>query len=63
MQAIHLQNNVSTECGHAGAASIAVKYGSLLSDLPFQPSAAIAVSFIVVPTLVFSAVIAAKSSQ
>lgn len=40
-----------------------VKYGSLLIDTPFQPSAATALLLILGPTVVFSALLAAISSK
>ena len=43
--------------------SLAVKYGSLVIDLPFQPNAALALSLIVLPTLAFSGIVAARSIQ
>ncbi len=38
-----------------------VKYGSLLLDAPFHPSATLALGCIVVPTIVFSLALALKS--
>lgn len=46
---------------HAG--SVAVKYGSLLIDTPFQPSFTIALSLIFGPTAVFSLILAALSAK
>ena len=45
------------------AGSVAVKYGSLLIDTPFEPSPAVATLLIAGPTVVFSVVLAALSAK
>ena len=42
------------------AASVVVKYGSQLIDLPFQPNAAAALALITLPTILLTVIIALK---
>lgn len=52
----------SPSSSSAPAAGAAIKYGSLLVDLPHQPNAAIAVGCVLMPPIIYAAALLARGS-